>query len=313
MHTIGPVAAHMAAREPTMPAKTSPTATDTNRGAVTAVPLDSIQPGNNDRAEFDSVAIQELAESMQNLGLAQPITVRPISHDRWEIVAGERRYRAAKHNQWPTIDCLIRDLTDEQASGIMLAENLMRADLNPIDEALAYKKRMDQFGWDLETVARNANMTSARVRSRLDLLSLIWEAQCLVKSGNLTMGYAELMLGLDSNRQVIALRYFSQAKRPNLPEFRTLCAKLLQEQAQNAMFDLDAFFVKQEDIQQRTGKRAFPYPVSESLPPLKPARSVDASLEQYLAMLLTTDKSGYREAAEIVATVYKGLVDGNLA
>ena len=287
--------------------KTRPT--PKTEDTVHQVPVSQIDPGNNDRKQFDPVSLQELADSIRSHGLAQPITIRPVEGDRYQIVAGERRYRAILLNGSTVIPALIRNLSDEESAAIMLAENVHRVDLNPMDEEQAYRTRMDQFGWTVAQVATAANMTPHRVQSRIGLLDFSWEVQSLVRSGNLTLGYADLMGGLDNNNQIIALRYFSSKKRPTLDEFRVLCSQLLQKQAQNAMFDLDAFSVQQESIQARTGPRPFPYAYNEQLPPLKPARSIDLALEQYMGTLLA---AGHQDAALILGTIYKGLQDANL-
>ena len=125
---------------------------------VERVPIDAIAPGDNDREDFDAAALQELADSIGQYGLAQPITVRPVGRDRFQIVAGERRWRACRLLGWPTIPALVREMDDETASGVMLLENVQRAELNPIEEARAYARRMARFGWDVDRVAAAANV-----------------------------------------------------------------------------------------------------------------------------------------------------------
>jgi hypothetical protein len=112
-----------------------------------------IVPGDNDRQAFEPVALQELADSIAAHGLAQPITVRPIAGGLYQIVAGERRFRAMQLLGWERVPALVRDLDDRQASAIMLVENLNRVDLNPIDEARAYSKRMTEFSWAVSDIA----------------------------------------------------------------------------------------------------------------------------------------------------------------
>ena len=116
---------------------------------LTAIPIDSIRRGDNDRQAFDQVALEELSESIRAHGLVQPITIRPMPDGHYQIVAGERRWRACKLLTWHEIPAIVRDLDDEAASAIMLAENIGRKDLNPIEEANAYHRRMDQFGWSV--------------------------------------------------------------------------------------------------------------------------------------------------------------------
>ena len=132
-------------------------------------------------------------------------------------------------------------MDDEQASGVMLLENIQRAELNPIEEARAYRKRMEQFGWDVARTSQAANVPLERVRLRLTLLDIVPEAQQMIRVGQLGVKYAYVMRDLDANRQRIALRYLSGVDNPRLNEFRELCARLLAEQAQEAMFDMAAF------------------------------------------------------------------------
>lgn len=287
---------------------------------VQNIATEKIQPGNNDRQDFEPVALQELADSIKQHGLAQPITVRPLAlaggggelGELFEIVAGERRFRAMQLMGMDKVPCLVRVLSDEQASAIMLLENIHRADLNPLDEAQAYHKRIVQFGWTVAQCAKHAEVSPGRVQGRLDLLSLTWEVQSLVKSGNMGLEFARSLLGLDSNFQLQALRYFTGSRRPALAEFRTLCSKLLEQQNQNALFDLEAFAKQQQAcVDKREHRKAFPYAVSQKLPPMKARRSITDTLEAYIGQLGASQDPQMQEAARIVGTVFCGLVQGN--
>lgn len=302
------------------------------------IPIDLILPGDNDREAFDTTALQELAASIAQYGLAQPITVRAVAvcplcgafhseeplpstcagcgHDelqeRFQIVAGERRWRAMRLLGRVKIPALVRQMSDEQASGVMLLENIQRAELNPMEEARAYRKRMGQFGWDEEQVAEAANVPAARVRLRLTLLDIVPEAQQLVRSGQLGVKYAYVMRDLDSNRQRIALRYLSGVDNPRLNEFRELCARLLAEQAQESMFDMAAFMTAVQDTRaEEAGSRPERViPVADDLPAMRKARSVGQALERYIRDLLD---GGDDEAARVVGSVYLGLLEHGLA
>jgi ParB family chromosome partitioning protein len=149
---------------------------------VTEIPVQQVRPGANDRTSFDEAGISDLAASIEVHGLAQPITVRPHG-DGFEIVAGERRFRAVKHLGRTTVPAIVRDYTDEQASAVMLLENVQRADLDPVDEAHAYQSRIDRFGLTVGQVAEMAGVTAARVCTRLPVLRLFPEAQHLVRVG----------------------------------------------------------------------------------------------------------------------------------
>jgi len=255
---------------------------------------------------FDAGELAELAASMAAHGLAQPITVRPWRFG-YQIVAGERRWRAACRLHWHTIPAIIRDLDDETASAIMLLENLHRADLNPIEEARAYRKRMEQFGWDGARVAVAANVPVERVRLRLTLLDLVPDAQELVRVGQLGVKYAYVLRDLDANRQLLALRYLNQVDTPRLREFRELCARLLAEQAQEAMFDMAAFMagVAQTRADEAAARPERIILVDADLPGVRESHSTAQALERYIRDLLD---AGLDEVARTVGTVYQGLL-----
>lgn len=208
--------------------------------STTMVPARAISPGPNDRKTFDREALEELAASIRDHGLAQPPTVRPKGQG-YEIVAGERRYRAMVDVlAWSEIPCMVRELTDEAASAIMLAENVQRADLDPLEEARAYRNRMDRFGYPQSEVARLANVAADRVRRRLALLSLEPSIAQLVSRRQLPLTYAACMTSLDSNRQIFALKAYN-ASPMSIDAFRALCSRLVGEQQQETMFDASSF------------------------------------------------------------------------
>jgi ParB family chromosome partitioning protein len=265
-----------------------------------------IDPGDNDRQDFDTESLQELAASIKQHGLAQPITLRPVG-ERFQIVAGERRWRAFGLLERETIPALVRTLSDQQASSIMLLENVQRNELNPIEEARAYQKRMDKFDWNAKQVAKIANVSPQRVRLRLALLDTVPEAQKLVKDGQMGIKYAYALRDLDTNRQRIALRYLAEVDTPRLKEFRKLCARLLEEQAQEAMFDMATFMTKVQDVRDAE-EEARPdrvIPVDDELPAMRKARSVASAMERYIKDLVD---AGEDQAAKVAGTIYRGLL-----
>ena len=228
------------------------------------IPIAEIKPGNNDRKSFDQAALAELAQSIGEHGLAQPITVRHIwecsscgrkdsdspewcdnckndtFYSWYEIVAGERRFRAiSKILKWDAIPAIIRALSDEAASAVMLAENVARADLDPIDEALAYQSRIDRFGWSVKDCAKQAGVSSVRVQFRLKLLRLRPELQELVRNSDLALGYAQILssANLDTNRQMLAISRLRDNPHPTPYWFRREVNSLREEQAQESLFD----------------------------------------------------------------------------
>jgi ParB family chromosome partitioning protein len=283
---------------------------------ITNVPVTRIVPGNNDRRVFDPAKLEELAASIQTHGLAQPITVRPIEGGRFEIVAGERRFRAISQVlQWETAPCIVRELSDEQASAIMLAENTSRADLNPIEEATAYHSRIETFGWSHERVAQVAGVSVDLVKRRVSLLDLVPEVQHLVASGHFPIGHAEALTSLDPNRQRIALRIYRESKNGlPLAHFRGIVNQLLEEQSQDALFDLENFWVQQ--VQQSAelptrGKRAVTgAPIRSDLPPVAMSNrdNVAVIMDRYIHEL---QRAGFEQEAATLGTLYTAMVRGN--
>lgn len=203
------------------------------------IPLTDIVAGRNDRTFFDTNALRDLADSISKHGLAQPITVRELDGELFQIVAGERRFRAFKLLGLEAIPAIVRDLTDTEASAIMLAENVARDDLDPIDEARAYQSRMTGYGWSVDEVAKSAGVTSIRIQFRLKLLALRADLQDMIRKGQLTIGYAQIMSdsGLDVNFQMIAFRQLRDNPRPTLGWFRMIVNGLVSKQNQSIMFD----------------------------------------------------------------------------
>ena len=230
---------------------TTTTATET----IASIEAARIVPGNNDRKVFAHDGLVELAESIAQHGLAQRPTVRPLADGRFEIVAGERRFRAMTEILgWLEVPVVVRQLDDRAASAIMLAENLSRADLDLIAEATAYQARIDEFGLTVGEVAAWAGVSVARVTVRLPLLQLVDEAQQLVASGNLSTNHARSMSDLDANRQRIALRALA-AGNLSYFEFADLCQRLRNEQAAEGM-DLFTMTVDEYVVDAKGGRAA---------------------------------------------------------
>lgn len=206
---------------------------------VHEIPLHLIDPSfGNDRTIFDEQALRDLADSIRVNGLAQPVTVRPLESGRYQLIAGERRFRAHKLLEVETIKAIVRPMTDDEASAIMLVENTGRKDLDPIDEARAYQRRIGG-GWDKKTLAEKAGVTQQHITNRLKLLDLRPDIQHLVRTGNMQIGYALILAEseLDNNRQLIALKRLNQCPAPTPQWFRKECAELSTQQAQTDMFD----------------------------------------------------------------------------
>jgi ParB-like chromosome segregation protein Spo0J len=210
----------------------------------------------------------------------------------------------------------VRELDDEAASAIMLAENTGRADLNPIEEAQAYQSRIERFGWTREHIADVAGVSVELVKRRISLLSLRSEIQHMVAHGHIPIGHAELMTKLDTNRQMIAIRLLREKENLPLRTFRAFVSQLLEEQNQDSLFDLADFWVeqlKQEKPLPRMGKRAVTgAPTRADIPPVPTLNTRDdttgAVLDRYIANLL---QAGFSAEAAAVGNLYNALVRGN--
>ena len=204
---------------------------------VTHIPVAQIVAGANDRTTFDPTALAALAANIAEHGLASPITVRAVN-DAYELVAGERRTRAVRLLGWPTIPAIVAKLTDAEAAALMLAENVARQDIDPVDEANAYAARIRLYDWTPAQCATAGGVTLNRVQARLKLLRLRPDILQLLRTGNLRIGYAEILANadLDTDRQLLAMTALRDAPRPTPGWFRRVVSELLAQQMQGEMF-----------------------------------------------------------------------------
>lgn len=147
------------------------------------------------RRQFDEQALDELAESIRVRGIIQPIIVRPSREGRYQIVAGERRWRAAQKAQLHQIPAIIRDFSEAETLEIALVENIQREDLNPIEEAQAYRRLITQFQHSQEALARIVGKSRSHIANLMRLLDLPDEVQDLVMDGSLSMGHGRALIG----------------------------------------------------------------------------------------------------------------------
>ena len=164
--------------------------------AVDLIDRSPFQP----RQHIPEEGIEELAESIRSQGLIQPIVVRR-SADRYELIAGERRWRAAQLAELQEIPAVIKEVNDQTAAAMALVENLQREDLNPIEEAYAISNIIKQFNWTHNEVAEAVGKARATVSNSLRLLELPGEVRELIKQKQLSMGHARALLALDRNQQ----------------------------------------------------------------------------------------------------------------
>jgi ParB family chromosome partitioning protein len=167
------------------------------RGGVQLIPVASIEPHpEQPRRVFDDSALMELADSIKARGVIQPILVRPRG-DRFQIVAGERRWRAAQKARLHEIPAIVRDLDDEQTLEVALIENIQRQDLNAIEEAKGYKRLVDEFGHTQDELGKLVHKSRSHIANLLRLLDLPDRVQDLVGAGRLTMGHARALIPAD--------------------------------------------------------------------------------------------------------------------
>ncbi|HLX21819.1 MAG TPA: ParB/RepB/Spo0J family partition protein [Usitatibacter sp.] len=165
--------------------------------------MDSLRPGKyQPRTRMDEASLAELAESIKARGVIQPIVVRPIGDAQYEILAGERRWRAARLAGLDRIAAVIKPVPDEAALGIGLIENIQREDLNPIEEGGGLKRLIEEFKLTHDEVARAIGRSRASVTNLLRLLELAPAVQAMVQEGKLDMGHARALLALSRPRQV---------------------------------------------------------------------------------------------------------------
>ncbi|MEW5762487.1 MAG: ParB/RepB/Spo0J family partition protein [Bacillota bacterium] len=172
---------------------------------VREVPVGEIRPNPRQaRRRFDDEKLQELAASIEEHGLVQPVVVRP-RHDGYELVAGERRWRAYQALGREFIPAVVRNMSDEEAAVAVLIENLQREDLNPLEEAHAYRQLMEEFGLTQEEVARRVGKSRAAVANTLRLLGLPEEVRVLIEEGKITAGHARALAGVEDEAEVVRL------------------------------------------------------------------------------------------------------------
>jgi len=173
-------------------------------GEQRQLPIDQLRPsGHNPRKSFDDAELAELAESIRSKGLLQPIIARPdAARGGYEIVAGERRWRAAQKASLHNVPVIVRELTDQEVLELAIIENVQRADLNPIEEATGYSQLMEQFGYTQEQVAEVIGKSRSHLANTLRLLKLPEPVRALVREGKLSAGHGRTLVGRDDAENI---------------------------------------------------------------------------------------------------------------
>ncbi|MBI2015859.1 MAG: ParB/RepB/Spo0J family partition protein [Candidatus Rokubacteria bacterium] len=181
-------------------------ATPSEGESLIEIPVDQIEANpHQPRKVFDFKSLGELAASIKASGVIQPVIVRRHA-DGYQLIAGERRWRAARQAGLERIPALVRDATDAQSLELALIENLLREDLNPMEEAEAYQKLLAQFSWTQEELAQRIGKDRSSIANCLRLLKLPAEIQADLRGGRLTMGHARALLALPTDAEQLRLR-----------------------------------------------------------------------------------------------------------
>ena len=201
---------------------------ETKQDSVTAIKISRITPrGDQPRKKFDENALQVLADSIRTHGVIQPIVVRELGglQENFEIIAGERRWRAARMAGLDEIPAVVMTGDELKVAEVALIENLQRKDLNPIEEAMAYRALIEKFGLKQEEVAQQAGKSRSAVANMLRLLELPDEILELVQDEKLSMGHARALLGLENEDQMLPLAEMTMEKELSVREVESLVRK----------------------------------------------------------------------------------------
>ena len=176
-------------------------------GGLKQIPVEFLQRGEyQPRRDFNSESLQELADSIVNQGLIQPIVVREIAQNKYEIIAGERRWRATQLAGLDTVPAIVREISDQAAIAMALIENIQREDLNPIEESQALIRLQDEFNLTQQQVAEAVGKSRSAVTNLMRLASLQPVVQQQLERGDIELGHAKCLLALEGETQIIAAR-----------------------------------------------------------------------------------------------------------
>jgi ParB family chromosome partitioning protein len=201
---------------------------DENRDELRNLPLDVIRPGRfQPRSVFDEDKLAELADSIRAQGVVQPVVVRPVGENQFELIAGERRWRAAQIAGINTIPAVVREVPDEVSVAMALIENIQREDLNPLEEAAALRRLIDDFQMTHQAAADAVGRSRAAVSNLLRLLELMQEVKDMIDMRVIEMGHARALLSLDEKLQLQAAREVVR-KRLSVRDTEDLVRRLKQ-------------------------------------------------------------------------------------
>ncbi len=224
------------------------------RDAQATLPVGAIRPGKyQPRTRMNEQALNELAASIRAQGLMQLLLVRPVGREQYELIAGERRWRAAQIAGLAEVPVLVREVPDSAALAMALIENIQREDLNPIEEAGGLQRLIDEFRMTHEQAAEAVGRSRSATTNLLRLLKLAKPVQAMLMQGSLEMGHARALLPLDGARQIEAANRIV-ARRLSVRESEALAARLLRGSAARRKHRTDRDLARlEEEVSQRLG------------------------------------------------------------
>lgn len=203
-----------------------------NRNATVTLKVSDIEPNRTQpRKEFNDASLAELADSIQQHGVLQPLLVRPIFGGGYQIVAGERRWRAARMAGISEVPAVIREMSDSEVMELALIENLQREDLNPLEEAQGYQSLIETYGFTQEEVSKTVGKSRPTVTNALRLLNLPKEILDMVNSGKLSAGHARTLLSFPSSETMLKAARMAVEQGISVRELEKMSKKAV-EQAQ---------------------------------------------------------------------------------
>jgi ParB family chromosome partitioning protein len=231
--------------------------TDFVDGELKQIPVELLKRGKyQPRRDMDPEALEELAESIRQQGIMQPIIVRPAADNTYEIIAGERRWRAAQLASLDRVPTIVRDVPDDAAVAMALIENIQRENLNSMEEAIALQRLQDEFELTQAQVAEAVGKSRSTVTNLLRLIHLTEEVKLMLEHGDLEMGHGRAMLSLIPEQQVLVARQV-EAKGLSVRQTEVLVRKLQNEKSatqSKAVTQPDADVERlQEDISEKLG------------------------------------------------------------
>ncbi|MFY0670074.1 MAG: ParB/RepB/Spo0J family partition protein [Alteromonas stellipolaris] len=218
----------LATSQSTSQRETDAAATEATQSELSKLPIEFLVPGKyQPRKDMSPDALEDLASSIRAQGVIQPIVVRKVEDNKYEIIAGERRWRASQLAQLDEVPCLVKDVPDEAAVAIALIENIQREDLNAMEEAQALDRLMNEFSLTHQEVAEAVGKSRTTVTNLLRLNNLNDDVKLLVEHGDIEMGHARALLALDGDKQSEAASVVS-GKGLTVRDTEKLVKKLLE-------------------------------------------------------------------------------------